>query len=130
MRELLQSKFLPQPKYKYSSFIKAGPFYYSAGMIALDPKTGILVSGGPEHETDQILRTLSQALGDFELSFSHLVSAKIYTTKFDQFGLINKVWEKYFDADSVPPVRTSIGVAALPLSATVEMEFVFYKLEK
>ena len=125
MREIIESKSLPRPQFKYSSLIKAGPFYFTSGMIALDLSSGSLVSGGPESETKHILSVLSQSLSDLKLSFNHLVSAKIYTTKFDQFDLINKAWEEFFK-DIKPPVRTSIGVSSLPLGASVEMEFVLY----
>ena len=50
--------------------------------------------------------------------------ARVYTTRFEQFGEFNEVWERQF-ADVEPPARTSIGVSALPLGALVEIEFVF-----
>jgi len=37
------------------------------------------------------------------------------------------VWEEFFTQDIPPPARTSVGVAALPLGATVEMAFRFYR---
>jgi len=37
----------------------------------------------------------------------------------------NAAWERQF-VDTAPPARTSIGVAALPLGAAVEIEFVFH----
>jgi len=41
--------------------------------------------------------------------------------------LINQAWEEVFTEDVVPPARSAIGVAALPLNALVEIEFAFYK---
>ena len=67
------------------------------------------------------------AAREIGLSLTDMVSANIFTTRFDQFGLSNKVWEEFFTADVVPPARTSIGVAALPLGSAVEMSFRFYK---
>ena len=43
------------------------------------------------------------------------------------FSEINKAWEEVFVAGVEPPARTSVGVAALPLGATVEIEFSFYR---
>jgi len=127
MREILSAKALPKPKFRYSPCVKAGPFYQMAGMIALDPVTAKLAEGGPWHETTVILNNLKGALAEWGLSLEDLVSATIYTTRFDDFPLINQAWEEVFHAGVTPPARTSIGVAALPLGATVEIEFRAYK---
>jgi 2-iminobutanoate/2-iminopropanoate deaminase len=98
-----------------------------AGMVALDPETGKLVDGGPENETRRILKNAALAARDLGLTLKDLVTATIYTTRFADFPLINKAWEEVFTDALPPPARTSIGVAALPLGATVEVEFRFYK---
>ena len=129
MVEDLSSKNLPAPRFRYSSLVKAGPFYKTAGMIALDTVTGQLEPGGSGPQTAKILANLVSALPDFGLTLSELVSAHIFTTEFDNFTAINAAWEAVFAADGHLPARTSIGVNALPLGATVEMEFTFYKAD-
>jgi len=126
MREILTAKSLPAPKFRYSPCVKAGPFYHMAGMVGLDPETGKLVQG-PYEETLRILRNITLAAADLGLALTELVSANIYTTRMQDFPEINKAWEELFTADLPPPARTSVGVAALPLGATVEIEFRFYK---
>lgn len=126
-RQALTSPNLPAPRFRYSPLVKTGPFYQTAGMIALDAATGKLAEGGPEGETRKILQNLLRALPDFGLGLDHLVSATIYTTDFDRFPQINKAWEEVFTADVVPPARTAIGVTALPLGAAVEIEFRLYR---
>jgi 2-iminobutanoate/2-iminopropanoate deaminase len=127
MIEALSSDNLPAPRFRYSPLVKAGPFFKTAGMIALDKDSGALEVGGTGAETDKILDNLINAMPDFELSLSDLVSATIYTTNFGGFPAINAAWERVFTADVQPPARTSVGVQALPLGATVEIEFMFYK---
>ena len=127
MIEALSSDNLPAPRFRYAPLVKSGPFYQTAGMIALDRHTGALEPGGAGAETRKILDNLVAALADFGLSLDELVSATIYTTDFDNFPAINEAWESVIKADSRLPTRTSIGVAALPLGASVEMEFRFYK---
>ena len=129
MREALSSKHLPPPRFRYSQFIRAGAYYQTAGMIALDIEKGEIEPGGVKAETKKILLNLTQAMPDFGLVLSDLIIARIYTTKFDQFSLINSAWEEFFKEDSVPPARTAAGVSQLPLGACVEMEFSFYKPE-
>lgn len=125
-RQLLRSAKLYTPRYRYTPCVKTGPFYALSGMIAFDPATGQLVGGGTYYETRQILHLLQLALPDWGLSLDNLVQARIYTTHMDQFPEINRAWEEVF-ATIDPPARTSIGVAALPVGAAVEMEFSLYK---
>ena len=120
---------LPQPRFRYSPCVKAGPHYRFAGMIALDPETGVLESGGPGAETAKILANLLAALPEIGLGLENMVSATIYTTAFERFPAINEAWEAVFSEGIRPPARTSVGVQALPLGATVEIGFEFYKEE-
>jgi 2-iminobutanoate/2-iminopropanoate deaminase len=126
MREIITFKSLPAPRFRYSPCVKTGPFYEFAGMIGLD-LGGRLHNGGVSGETRQILENIVNASHEIGLSLQNLVSATIYTTKFEEFPAINKVWEEFFHEGTPPPARTSIGVAALPLGATVEISFRFYK---
>ncbi len=127
MIQALSSANLPAPRFRYSPLVKAGPFYQSAGMIALDPQTGALEPGGVGPETARILANLLRALPDFGLTLDDLVNATIYTTRMDDFPAINAAWEAVFTAGQRPPARTSVGVSALPLGAGVEIAFAFYR---
>lgn len=128
MVEQLVSKLLIAPKFKYSQLVKAGPHIYCSGMIALDNETGELVPGGVGSETQQILNNLQLLMTEFELTWQHLAVAKVFTTDFTRFAEFNAVWESLFDAlDSPPPARTSVGVNALPMNASIEIEFTFYR---
>jgi 2-iminobutanoate/2-iminopropanoate deaminase len=60
---------------------------------------------------------------------SSILSATLYTTDFDRFSEINAAWNDFFDDDTSPPARTAVGVSALPLGATVEMDFLLYAPE-
>ena len=127
MIEALSSNNLPAPRFRYCPLVKAGPFYKTAGMIALNKQTDALEPGGAGAETTRILSNLLEALPDFGLTLDDLVSASIFTTQMDRFPDINKAWEAVFSADMRLPARTAIGVSALPINASVEMEFWFYK---
>jgi 2-iminobutanoate/2-iminopropanoate deaminase len=127
MHEILHSPRLPKPRFHYTPVIKMGPWVRFSGMIALDAVTGSVEAGGAGAEAAKILANLKAALPDLDLRLDQLVSARIYTTRFDLFAAINSAWEAALQELSVPPTRTSVGVAALPLGASVEMEFEFYK---
>ena len=128
MRVALQSSAIPAPRFRYSPCVKIGSVYQVSGMVALDPANGRLVAGGPGAETSRILANLMLALPDYGLTLDHLLVARIFTTRFDAFPEINAAWEAVFDEKTIPPARTAIGVAALPLDASVEIEFSFVRV--
>lgn len=127
MIQALSSSRLPKPRFLYSPVIRAGDWVLFSGMIALDPATGNLEPGGPGPETGRILSNLVASLPDFGLTLRDLASARIFTTRWDEFPAINVAWEKALAGIPTPPARTSVGVAALPINASVEIEFAFYK---
>ena len=129
MVRALHSTILPRPRFLYSPVVKAGPWVRVSGMIALDRTTGALEPGGPGAEAARILDNLSLALPELGLRLDDLVAARIFTTRMDLFGEINAAWDSVIGKLAVPPARTSVGVSALPLGASVEIEFEFYREE-
>jgi 2-iminobutanoate/2-iminopropanoate deaminase len=128
-RSTTQSAAVAAPRFRYSPCVRIGSTVQLSGMIALDPVTGALLAGGPGAEAAAILAILQRALPDYGVTLDQLLIARIYTTRMDLFGEINAAWEAVFTADMVPPARTSVGVAALPLGASVEIEFTFVQGE-
>lgn len=118
---------LPRPRFRYSPAVQAGPWTVFSGMIALDVDSGLLASGGAGAEAAKILANLSAALPGLGLTVEDLVSVRIFTTRFEEFPAINAAWEAWLADAARVPARTSVGVAALPLGASVEIEFVFYR---
>lgn len=127
MRITMQSPAIPAPRFRYSPCVRIGQVYQVSGMVALDPVSGQLEGGGVGAETTRILANLLAALPDYGLTLDDLLIARIFTTRFEQFSAINAAWEAVFDEHVTPPARTTVGISALPLNATVEIEFSFVK---
>jgi 2-iminobutanoate/2-iminopropanoate deaminase len=128
MRRALISTQLVKPAFRYSHLVNAGPHWYLSGLLAQDRKTGALVGKTVGEQSACILENLQVLMEEFNLGFGDLAMARIFTTEMQNFSQINAAWEALFDrVDEPPPARTSIGVAALPLNALVEMEFTFYR---
>jgi 2-iminobutanoate/2-iminopropanoate deaminase len=128
MRKALISQNLPKPAFKYSHLTQVGAHYYMSGLLAQDRQTGALCGETPGEQAVRILENVQVLMAEFALGFEHLAMARIFTTEMDKFAEINAAWEAIFNhIAEVPPARTSIGVAALPLGAKVEIEFTFYK---
>ena len=128
MRQLITSTRTPAPRFHYTPCVKSGGLGFVSGMVALDPETGALATGGVGAETTRILRNLELALPDYGYSWDELCLARIYITQMENFAEINAAWDSVFST-MPPPARTSVGVSALPLGAKVEMEFYFVSAE-
>jgi len=118
----ITSPELAPPVGPFSQAIEAGGFIYLSGQVAQDPATGKVVEGGIVAETERILNNLSAVLKAAGKSFDHVVRAGVYLTNMSDFAAMNAVYAKHFSRPF--PARTTIGVAALPLGASVEIDLV------
>ena len=92
----------------YSQGLVANGVLYCSGQVPLDPATQDLVEGG-----------ISEQAGT---RLSEAARIGIYLTDMSQFPEVNEVYASFFSEPF--PARTTIGVAALPKAALVEMDAV------
>ena len=103
----------------YSHAVEANGFVHLSGQTPLDPATGRLVEGDIGAQTAQCFKNLFAVLAESGLSSDDVVSCSVYLTDMDDFSAMNAVYQRQFSAPF--PARTTIGVAALPLGAQVEI---------
>ena len=106
----------------YSQAVRSGSFIFCSGQIPLNPASGQLVEGGIEAQTAQVLDNLMSLLAAAGLTLGDVVKTTVFLVSMDDFPAMNEVYARYFDED--PPARSTIGVAALPKGARVEIEAV------
>ena len=121
-RRVATTEVLPAPRFRYSPVVVAHPFAFVSGLVGLDPATGALATGGAYGQTVQILANFTALLQEQGWSLSQLVVARLFCTSSEGAAKMNRAWEELFK-DDVPPARTSVIVAGLPLGAEVEIEF-------
>jgi 2-iminobutanoate/2-iminopropanoate deaminase len=81
-----------------------------------------VVEGGIVPETERVFQNLSAVLKAAGKSFDHVACARVFLTNMTDFAAMNGIYAKYFSQPF--PARTTIGVAALPLGACVEIDLV------
>jgi 2-iminobutanoate/2-iminopropanoate deaminase len=113
---------LPPPAGPFSQAIKVDGLLYFSGQVAQDPATGKVVEGGIVAETERILQNLSAVLKAAGKSFDDVVRAGVFLTSMSDFAAMNGIYARYFSQPF--PARTTIGAAALPLGACVEIDLV------
>jgi 2-iminobutanoate/2-iminopropanoate deaminase len=106
----------------YSQGIVADGFLFTAGQAALDPATGALVEGGIEAETERVMANLTAVLDAAGCSWGDVVKTTIFLVDMADFGTVNGIYGRFMT--DPPPARSTVGVAALPKGARVEIEAV------
>jgi 2-iminobutanoate/2-iminopropanoate deaminase len=96
-----------------------GPLVALAGQIGLDPASGQLVSGGVAAETRRALANLEAVLASDGLKLSDVVSTTVYLVDMGEFATMNAAYAESFAERA--PARATVGVAALPKGARVEI---------
>jgi len=118
----ITSPELSPPVGPFSQAVKVDGFIYFSGQVGQDPATGKVVEGGIEAETERVFQNLSAVLKAAGRGFDDVVRAGVYLTSISDFAAMNGIYARYFSQPF--PARTTIGVAALPLGARVEIDLV------
>ena len=119
--ERVHSERAPAPVGPYAQAIAHGGFVFASGQIPLDPRTGKLVPGEIEAQTEQVIANLAAVLEAAGASLARVVKTTVYVTDLALFARINGVYARHFPG-AVPPARATVQVAALPLGAAVEID--------
>jgi 2-iminobutanoate/2-iminopropanoate deaminase len=106
----------------YSQGMRSGRFLFCSGQIALDPKSGEMVSGDIAKQTRRVMDNIAALLRTEGLTFDHVVKTTIFLTNLGDFQTVNETYGSYFKQD--PPARSTVQVSALPRGANVEIEVI------
>ena len=104
----------------YSHAVRSGGFLFLSGQTPLDPATGKLIEGSVGEQTRRCLQNLEAVCAAAGASLSDAVRCGIYVTDIGTFGEVNEAYATFFA--QAPPARSTIGVAALPVGAQVEID--------
>jgi len=110
----------PTPAGPYSHAVRSGGLLFCSGQVPIDPATGAIGDGSIGDHARQCLENLKAVCEAAGAQLSDAVRMSIYVTDISTFGEVNEAYGAYFESD--PPARTTIGVAALPGGARIEMD--------
>ena len=117
----ITSDRLAPPVGPFSPAARADGFLFLSGQVGLD-SSGKLVDGGIERQAEQIFANIGAVLEAAGKSFADVIRVGVYLTDIADFAALNAVYARHFSAPY--PARTTVGVAALPLGAAVEIDLV------
>ncbi|HEY5343468.1 MAG TPA: Rid family detoxifying hydrolase [Solirubrobacteraceae bacterium] len=119
-REILQAPSAPTAIGPYSHAVVAAGLLFCSGQISLDPVSGELVGETPAEQARRCLENLGAVCEAAGTRLGGAVRLTIYMTDLEAFGEVNEVYASFFESD--PPARVTVGVAALPKGAQVEID--------
>lgn len=120
-RRVISTDAAPVAIGPYSQAIRSGDFVFVSGQIPIEPATGHLISDlSIASQARQCLNNLSGILSAAGSSLGQAVKITIYLTDMGSFTEVNGVYGEFFSGE--PPARATVGVAALPMGVSVEMD--------
>ena len=122
MNDVVYTDKGPKPIGPYSQAIKSGGFFFSAGQVALDPRTNEFAGGDIRQQTERALENLKAILEAAGANLHHVVKTTVFLKDLNDFAGMNEVYAKYFTAAA--PARSTVQVARLPKDALVEIEVI------
>jgi len=123
MKKIVSTSAAPAAIGPYNQAVILDGMVFTAGQIPLNPETGKLVEGDFEDRVLQVMENLKQILAAAGSDFSKVIKTTIYVTDLGLYGGLNKVYGRFFPAETAP-ARSAVQVAALPLGTDVEIEMI------
>lgn len=121
-RDVIQTEDAPKAIGTYSQAVRVGKTVWLSGQIALDPATGEMINGGIDAQIHRVFRNLAAVATASGAGLAQAVRLTIYLTDLGDFARVNEIMAQYLDAPY--PARATVGVAALPRGARVEIDAV------
>jgi 2-iminobutanoate/2-iminopropanoate deaminase len=109
---------MTKPLGPYTPVVRAGDWIIVSGQVgAVD---GVLVDGGVAAQTRQAVANVAAQLASAGASLGDVAKTLCFLQDMNDFGVFNEAYIEGFGDHR--PARSTIGVAALPIGAAVEIE--------
>ena len=120
MKEQIFPESGPPPKGPYSPAIRANGFVFVSGQGPIVVETGEPLRGSIEDQVHLTIQNVKLVLEAAGLSLESVVKTNVYLRDIGNFAIMNEIYGSYFEG--IPPARTTVQVANLPLEIDVEIE--------
>ena len=101
----------PKPIGPYSQGVAAKGLVFVTGVVAIDPATGEVVTGGIREQADRVLESVKAILVEAGSSLDKVMKVTIYLKDRSLFKDVNEVYASYFGDHK--PVRSTL-ICGLP----------------
>ena len=119
-KKVIQTSSAPAAVGPYSQAVATDTLVFCSGQVPLDPDTGELLSASIGDETKRCMKSLEAVLTEAGSGLERILKTTIYVTDMNDFAEVNEAYGSFFSG--APPARATVGVAALPKGARVEID--------
>jgi len=121
--KIIRTEQAPTPVGPYNQAVVAsGQMIFVAGQIAIDPKTGDIVSTDDvTKQTEQVMANLEAILAAAGAKFQNVVKTTVFLADMNDFAAMNAVYGRYFE-EAIAPARACVQVSRLPKDVLVEID--------
>lgn len=127
MRRVISTDKAPKAIGPYSQAIAVTPkeLVFCSGQIPLDPKSGEIVAGAIDVQTERVLDNIAGLLEAAGCTFADVVKTTVFLADMGDFAKMNELYAKRFTGE--PPARSTVQAARLPRDVKVEIEVIAAK---
>lgn len=122
VKEEVRTEEAPKAIGPYSQAVRIGRYVFLSGQIPIEPASGEFAGGSVEAQTRQALKNLKAVAEASGAGMKDVVKTTVYLTDLSTFSEMNAVYAEFFTEPY--PARATVGVAALPKGAAVEIDAV------
>ena len=120
--EIVHTADAPAAIGPYSQGIVANGFLFTAGQIAIDPKSGQVITGDVRVQTERVMTNLAAVIGTVNATWKDVVKTTIFLHDMNDFPAVNEIYGRALG--DARPARSTVQVSALPRGVLVEIEAV------
>lgn len=102
-------------------------YNHVSGQLPLDPKTGAMVSGDIKAQTEQCLNNIKAIVESIDHAMTDIVKVNIFLKNIAESKAVDDVYASFFPGGI--PARRTVGVAALPHDALIQIDVVLSNAE-
>lgn len=119
-KTVIQTSNAPEAVGAYSQAVNGNGFVFCSGQIALTADGGDKTTESVADQTRQCLTNLQAVLAEAGTGLDNTVKVTAFLTDMGDFAEFNDAYAEFFSGAA--PARATVGVAALPKGARVEVE--------
>ena len=116
----VQTLDAPAPAGHYSQAVVHNGLVYVAGQLSVDPKTGEMVAGPIEEQTERALGNVSQILRAAGSGLDRILKVTIYISDVSHWGAVNEAYARVMGDHR--PARAVVPVGDLRHGLLVEID--------
>jgi 2-iminobutanoate/2-iminopropanoate deaminase len=106
----------------YSQGVLADGWLFTAGQIALDPRSGEMVGQTAAEQARRALDNARAIVVAAGLTLADVVKVTVFLRDLGEFGAVNEVYREFFAA--APPARSLVEVSRLPRDGLIAVEMI------